>query len=230
MDTPYKLIVLEETESTQEVAKTTFTGRPQLVVAHRQTAGRGRSGRRWETAPRGLAASLALRPEWQQAAWSRLPLLAGVAACSAVPADVSLKWPNDLMVGSAKCGGILIESDGEIVTIGLGLNLWWEASPDGIGAVFRSDPGPSAALDVATAWAQRVLAGLRSGQDDWGLDIYRSLCQTIGQDLTWHPNGEGRAVGIAEDGGLVVDTGTDTIIIRSGEVTHIRMRRFGSTK
>jgi BirA family biotin operon repressor/biotin-[acetyl-CoA-carboxylase] ligase len=74
-----------------------------VVVAEAQTAGKGRLGRTWVAPPRsGLFLSILLRPEVPPARWGWLPLLAGVAAQSAVSRiaelDVSLKWPNDLIV------------------------------------------------------------------------------------------------------------------------------------
>jgi BirA family biotin operon repressor/biotin-[acetyl-CoA-carboxylase] ligase len=99
---------------------------PVLLAAEEQSAGRGRRGRRWHS-PRGagitfsLAAPLA-RPPRQLAA---LPLVAGVAVAQALRAlgtQVALKWPNDLVVGEAKLGGILVESRNRIVVIGIGIN------------------------------------------------------------------------------------------------------------
>ncbi len=74
-----------------------------VIVAESQTAGKGRLGRSWVAPPRsGLFCSILLRPEVPQGRWGWLPLLAGVAACSAVrrigELDVALKWPNDLIV------------------------------------------------------------------------------------------------------------------------------------
>lgn len=117
-----------------------------IVLAERQTAGRGRLGRSWESPARaGLTASLLLRPGaaavergWQPVPPSRygwLPLLAGVAAVEAIrrttPLDPSLKWPNDLQLptdaGPAKVGGILAEgtatADGMAVVLGVGINV-----------------------------------------------------------------------------------------------------------
>jgi len=99
---------------------------PILLAAEEQTAGRGRRGRRWHS-PHGagitfsLAAPLA-RPPRELAA---LPLVAGVAvarALRALGAPVALKWPNDLLVGEAKLGGILIESRAGVAVIGVGIN------------------------------------------------------------------------------------------------------------
>jgi BirA family biotin operon repressor/biotin-[acetyl-CoA-carboxylase] ligase len=120
-----------------------------VVVAERQTAGRGRLGRTWTSPARaGLAVSVLLRPgdppraasqdpehpEVGGVAISRygwLPLLAGVALVAAVSRlaelDAVLKWPNDLLVDGGKCGGILAEvvpgTQPAAVVVGVGLNV-----------------------------------------------------------------------------------------------------------
>src|SRR6516164_482086 len=86
-----------------------------VLVAEAQTAGRGRMGRRWASPPgAGLTFSVLLRPDGVPGAllgW--VPLLAGVAAAAAVRAvaavEPGLKWPNDVLIGGAKLGGILAE-------------------------------------------------------------------------------------------------------------------------
>jgi BirA family transcriptional regulator, biotin operon repressor / biotin---[acetyl-CoA-carboxylase] ligase len=151
------LRVLPEVESTNTaMLAAAAEGAPHasVLVAEAQTAGRGRSGRTWTAPPRsGLFVSILVRPQDVPAArWGWLPLLAGVAARSAVSRlaaiDVSLKWPNDLVVTGApdqdgpvarpagepdggygagrKLGGILAEraaGPDPAVVIGLGLNV-----------------------------------------------------------------------------------------------------------
>ncbi len=113
---------------------------PLWVLADRQTAGRGRSGRGWVSEPGNLLASLALPLSAPPAAIPQLSLLAGVAAvdavraaCGAVP-GLRLKWPNDVLVVGGKLGGILVEASGirsgRIAVIGIGLNL--AAAPAGL--------------------------------------------------------------------------------------------------
>src|SRR5882724_1347804 len=105
------LRVLPELDSTNTALLTAADdGAPHgsVVVAESQTAGRGRLGRAWTAPPRsGLFLSILLRPEAPASRWGWLPLLAGVAARSAVSRvaelEVALKWPNDLILpGPAK--------------------------------------------------------------------------------------------------------------------------------
>ncbi len=106
-------------------------GRARILAAEEQIAGRGRRGRRWHSAP-GTAAtfSVARRLRCAPGALGGLSLAAGVAAVRALRglgvAEVSLKWPNDLMLRGAKLGGILVEtrqSNGDVLAvIGIGIN------------------------------------------------------------------------------------------------------------
>lgn len=148
------LRVLPEVDSTNTaLLAAAADGAPHgsVVVAEWQTAGKGRLGRTWVAPPRsGLFLSILLRPEVSPSRWGWLPLLAGVAARSAVTRiaelDVSLKWPNDLIVPETrpeavdadtdhvsgyglgrKLGGILAEQGGmpaePCVVIGIGINV-----------------------------------------------------------------------------------------------------------
>src|SRR5688572_28899100 len=119
--------VVERCGSTNDLVFEANRAKPVLIAAEEQTAGRGRRGRRWHSAP-GAGATFSLgcrinRPVRELAA---LSLVAGVAtarALRAVGVNARLKWPNDLVVGGAKLGGILVEtrSSGYAV-IGIGIN------------------------------------------------------------------------------------------------------------
>ncbi len=220
MATRYALVALNETSSTQDEARSRFAGAPLLVVADRQTAGRGRSGRRWESAPRAVAASLAFMPQWPLAAWPRLSLVAGLAARDAFGFD--LKWPNDLVVADRKVGGLLSESDEAVAIVGLGVNLWWPQAPAGYGAMYRDDPGPSAAAEHARRWADALFARVERGAEDWGIDDYRAACSTIGKQVTWKPEGSGRVVAVDDEGRLLVATESGLVALVSGEVSEVR--------
>lgn len=98
------------------------------LVARRQTAGKGRAGRRWEDGAGNFMGStvVALRPG--DPLPHTLALVTGLAAAEAVAAvpgapQVMLKWPNDLLVAGAKLAGILLERASNIVVIGVGVNL-----------------------------------------------------------------------------------------------------------
>jgi len=129
-------LLLTETGSTNDVARDQGRrGEPAgfVVAASRQTAGRGRLGRAWESPPgRGLYVSILLRPDVPVSETSRLPILASVAAVDAVEVVTGtrpqIKWPNDLLMGGRKLGGLLIETETAgprlaFAVIGIGLNV-----------------------------------------------------------------------------------------------------------
>jgi BirA family biotin operon repressor/biotin-[acetyl-CoA-carboxylase] ligase len=130
-------VVLRETGSTQDHARGLPVG--SVVVAWRQTHGRGRNGRTWaDTGTDGLALSANVAP----AAPERLAGRAAVAACEAVEQatldsgrgspSVRIKWPNDLWIDGRKLGGILIEQDPSRATIGIGINVSQRQLPESI--------------------------------------------------------------------------------------------------
>jgi BirA family transcriptional regulator, biotin operon repressor / biotin---[acetyl-CoA-carboxylase] ligase len=103
-----------------------------VVVADVQTKGRGRGRKKWESLKGGLWFSVILRPNVPSPKLPLLQFLAAIATRQALENEtgmsVKLKWPNDLVLGSAKLGGILIESKtlGDSVSfaiLGIGLNI-----------------------------------------------------------------------------------------------------------
>jgi BirA family biotin operon repressor/biotin-[acetyl-CoA-carboxylase] ligase len=223
MATPYSLQVYDEVTSTQDIAAAALVDEPILVVAGRQTAGRGRSQRTWESAPRAMAASLAMRPTWDLGSWPLIPLVAGLAAADTLEGEVTLKWPNDLLIGEDKVGGILVEGSDGVLVVGCGLNLWWPDAPAGSGALAVADPGPDAAEATATAWADRFLERMSAGPEKWGRTDYLARSATIGRRVTWEPNGEGEAIDLGDDGSLIVETTHGAQRLIAGEIRHLRM-------
>lgn len=217
MATPYRQLRIDSATSTQDVARDAHRDVPVLVITPVQTEGRGRSGARWVSAPRALAVSLAftaasddLRP---------FSLMAAVAAVRALGSP-RLKWPNDLLVGEAKVGGILVERSEGLVVVGLGVNLWWPDSPSGMSGLHVDDPGTGEHAEAGALWGAHMVGLV--GSAGWPADEYRTLCTTLGREITWEPDGTGRAVDVDEDGGLVVETAGGRRTLHSGGVGHLR--------
>jgi len=111
------------------------TGAPDGSVhfADEQLLGRGRGNHGWHSpAGEGLYVSVLLRPQWAARRMPLLPLAAGLAAAAAVSAAaglaIDLRWPNDLLIGPRKVGGILVEAktEGDRITfavVGIGINV-----------------------------------------------------------------------------------------------------------
>ena len=218
MATPYWQLRRDEVPSTQDLARTQLGSIPVVVIAAAQTAGRGRSGSGWLTAPRALAVSVAYRATSEED--RPISLTAGVAGRRALGAMVGLKWPNDLEMGDAKVGGILVEQSDGVVVVGMGLNLWWPDPPEGVGALHEDDPGAERHAQIGALWAAELLSLLRV--EGWPIDEYRQACVTLGRDISWEPDGSGRAVDVSETGALMIEDDSGLREIHSGAVRHVR--------
>jgi BirA family biotin operon repressor/biotin-[acetyl-CoA-carboxylase] ligase len=140
-------------------------------VARRQTAGRGRSDRPWVSVPGNLHSSLLVRLPSPRGLLPQLSLVAGVATVDAIrqatgggPAGLRLKWPNDVLVGQAKCAGILIESifgrRTATVVIGIGVNLAWHPADLGRATTDLAEHGCHVSPEV-------VLGSLSEAMHNW---------------------------------------------------------------
>jgi len=124
-----------------------------VFFADEQAAGRGRGDHRWQSvAGEGLYVSLLMRPTVSAAQLPLIPLAAGLAAADAIRAVagvvIDLRWPNDLLIGPRKVGGILVESKTEaagpaFAVVGVGINVHQRTFDPAL-----STPGIS--LDLAT--------------------------------------------------------------------------------
>jgi BirA family transcriptional regulator, biotin operon repressor / biotin---[acetyl-CoA-carboxylase] ligase len=206
-----------------------------VVAAGRQRQGRGRLGRTWHAEPGdALLFSLVLRPDLEPSRAGLLPLLAGAAMAEAA-ADVSgapvrCKWPNDLLVGRAKAGGILAESDlldGVLrhVVIGIGVNLRVPPDVPDAGAL-SGDVEP---LDLLTRFLSGFRAAYRPGDDGFApavIERWSGVSATLGREVTaTRSDGvtvHGRATALDERGGLVLSTTDGPATVAFGEILHLR--------
>lgn len=218
-----------------------------VLVAEEQTSGRGRLDRSWTAPARsGLFLSVLLKPDVPVHRWGWLPLLTGVAAATGLAksagVDISLKWPNDLLVSiggeERKTGGILAERAGEdAIVVGLGVNVTLredELPVPAAGSLLLAD---AVSTDRDTL-LRAVLRSLGQWYGDWvradgdpeasGLQAaYTDGCATLGRrvraDLPGERMLEGEAVGLDGDGRLVVATeGGGTEAVGAGDIVHLR--------
>lgn len=213
------------------------------LVAMEQTAGRGRLDRQWVSPPgASISLSLLLRPRPEFPQWGWLSILAGLAVSSALadlapdPSRVTLKWPNDVLIGGAKVCGILSERierpDGARAVVGMGINV----------SLTREQlPVPNAtslALEGLPTDPEPVIAGVLRHFEDyyatWSLsgdlrDLYEARCASIGAPLTvvvdaaTSVEGVGRGVDAFGRLRVATDAGMQTFAV--GDVVHARLGR-----
>lgn len=212
-----------------------------VLLAEQQTRGRGRRGRQWASPlAANLYLSVARHFSGGLARLGGLSLVAGVAVAEALRgagfAEVGLKWPNDLVAGDRKLGGLLVEGGGEHggpvrAVIGLGLNVRMPAEfavrieQPWIDLAAWQQPVPSR-NQLAVRILSRLLPALETFDRDGlapflhhyaGLDVLRGRSVTVHQ-----ANGaqqQGIAEGIADDGALRVHIDGVLHAVHAGEVS-----------
>lgn len=233
----WPVVRFDEIDSTNEEARRRAGGGdtgPNWLVTGSQTAGRGRLGRQWSS-PRGNLFTTALLPfpgTLQEAALACFS--AGLAVIDAAKAlgvetgQLKLKWPNDVLVGSAKLAGILIETGalhGKLwMAAGFGVNV--EVAPeraDRVTTCLTALPGGASitaqrllsALDIAfrARLFQLLNDGFGSTREAW-----LSHAAALGAKVELNPVSgriEGVMTGLAEDGALILR-------LQDGSETHVR--------
>lgn len=252
------LTFVAETGSTNAdlVAAATNTDNFAVLIAGYQSAGRGRAGRDW-LAPAGssLFVSVLLKPQGVQATkFSWLPLLAGLAMTSTVAgilpnSKVSLKWPNDVLVGANKISGVLSELVPDLsgVVIGAGLNVLQtkEQLPIETATSLQVEAATELQLDAILA---SYLKNLRELYEPWlaakGDAIASGLrnqviaaCSTLGAAGSYREGVNdvrailpaenevlGAAIGVDDSGRLIVQPvgSTELVAVAAGDIVHLR--------
>ncbi len=237
------VVVKSETVSTNYDAREMSSGlsRPLLVLADRQSGGRGRQGKAFYSPKGGLYMTLALP--------CGLPLseIIGVTSCTAVAvsqaiekvcgAVCGIKWVNDIYLNGGKLCGILVESindyskmTSEVLLIGIGVNLI-EApniTDSEVKAVSLKGFGISCDRDELCVQIVKNIIAMQKDSFDFKkyVNEYRSRSIVLGNDVIFTQNGEkynGKAIHITENGALTVDCSGCKITLDSGEI-HLRIR------
>jgi BirA family biotin operon repressor/biotin-[acetyl-CoA-carboxylase] ligase len=218
--------ILESTTSTLDIAhRLAAEGAPAgtLVIANEQTAGRGRGGKSWRSAPgAGLWLTLIDRPA-DNSGLGVLSLRVGLASAEALdrfaPEPIRLKWPNDLYIDQGKLGGILVEARWreqavEWVAIGLGVNV---KAPDNVETAAGLEPGTER-LDVLADLVPAVVAATRAkGPLDAG-EMEEFAARDIARGRRCIEPAVGRVTGITPSGELLVALADAIVPFRSGSL------------
>lgn len=218
-------------------------GHPHLstLLTRDQRAGRGRLDRAWTTPPgSALAVSVLLRVgavDTAERGW--IPLVAGAAMASAIRAqlpalDVTVKWPNDVLVAGLKISGILAEvlpSDPHAVVVGVGVNTTMAEvdlpvpTATSFAALGREVDEDRLLADFLTELRDRIAALAVGGGAAVAAGV-AERCSTLGTDVAVHlPDGtilHGRAERLDQEGRLIVSAEGVESVIAAGDVVHVR--------
>jgi len=219
------LYLHESVPSTNDVARRLAeegAGEGTAVLARTQSQGRGRLGRSWASPPGGLYLSVVLRPHLPPARWPLLSLAVALGAAAGAEevsrTTVELKWPNDLIAGGGKVGGVLLEAGADHAVAGIGIN----AAPAAAlppGAVALGVPLPP----LVRAVLVHVEGSVDLAYTDPGkmLARWRPRCLTLGRRVRVVGTDivEGVAEDVDEDGALIVRTRAGVRRIVAGEVS-----------
>ena len=239
-------LCLNEIDSTNEEAKRFAQSEDNrvddgfFVISEKQTKGKGRLGNNWINSDNlNLAFSIVLKPDLLPSDITSITLIAGLSICKAfrkLGIMAYLKWPNDIIINGKKAVGILTEISCEVerinyVIVGIGVNINAEKFDESI-----SQKATSLFIETGTHFkrAEILNAILVEFEENYYKFVsaksfsifvkeYESCCLNIGKKIkAISRQGEiiGTAVGISENGGLIVkDDKNDDISIVSGEVS-----------
>ena len=205
-----------------------------VFVTEYQSAGRGRLDRTFEaTESSALLFSLYLEPKRNKTQWSVIPLLTGLSLVTALTKldqtlPISLKWPNDLLIGEKKVAGILAEATVDGVIVGIGLNVEMAKSELPVPTATSLKLENFAELNRNVILSE-ILRNLALTIELWESDShdlfeqYREVSSTLGKEVEIHlPSGEiitSRATGITNVGELQLANGAR---VNVGDVIHLR--------
>lgn len=232
----YHLLSFDSLDSTNDEAKRLAKGggsHGAVIWAKKQTEGRGRMGRNWVSSDGNLFVSILLQPDKVQNEFAQLSFVAAIAALEATaplladPKALACKWPNDILLGDKKLGGILLESfqtDGGLpwVVVGVGINVDSFPPRTEFPATCLKDAGVELVsakiilsrfihhfIECYNEWNNKGFAPIRKKwmKYAWGLD--KRLCARLPDSQI-----EGICTGIDEDGTLVLklDNGKKELI------------------
>jgi BirA family biotin operon repressor/biotin-[acetyl-CoA-carboxylase] ligase len=216
-----RIVHLAATPSTMDVAKElarkgcpAFT----VVAADRQTKGRGRLRREWQSAAGGLYVTVVLRPDLPVLMSGRVNFAASVALARVLRSDygvaAGLKWPNDILVQGRKLCGLLSEMEAEsdrvaFINIGIGMNVNNRVTAiEPPATSLKTLLGRTVARrEILSRFLDEFEAGIAAG--DWGAVIpeWKRLSVTLGRPvriITGREEVRGVAIDLDEDGGLML--------------------------
>ncbi|MBN1396804.1 MAG: biotin--[acetyl-CoA-carboxylase] ligase [Bacteroidetes bacterium] len=210
-----------------------------VVIAEFQTAGRGRLGRVWQSqSGSNLLFSVIIRPKLEINKIGLLPFFAAAGAAQALEnvtgSYFECKWPNDILLNGKKSCGILLESSFQHNTldyaiIGMGVNVnqkeFGGNIKDGVTSLcleFEKEFDRREVFRQIMISLELLYSDVRTGNFTRAISEWKSRTSIFGKQISINQSGErlqGIAVGLSDDGGLILDTRNGQRICYAGDVT-----------
>ncbi len=237
-----RIIRLDEATSTNDVAKSHGrSGEPEglVIVARRQTQGRGRQGREWISPEGGLYLSVLLRPDLDPKELTALTIHFVVPVAKAIEnitgLKTELKWPNDVQIGGRKVAGLLVEGTGQqgkiaFLVLGIGINVNNAAKDLGLEGATSLSEEAGREIDQE-ALLEEILSELRSHYErfkkgEYPEDEYVQRSSVLGHQIEaviGRESFRGKALYLAPDGALVIKS-DEGLVLRLSWVNDTSLR------
>ncbi|KYC54446.1 MAG: putative biotin ligase [Candidatus Methanofastidiosum methylothiophilum] len=234
-----KILFLKEVDSTNNRAKQIALEEKEgtVVISEKQTSGRGRRGRNWESPEGGIAISFILKPNVSPERAPQMTLISSLALVETLNTihnglNAKIKWPNDILISGRKISGILTELSADMekinyVVVGVGVNL---------NSTIENLPENATSLEIETKEQVPVKQFLKSffnhydklyleylnGGIDQIIERWKKNSDTLGKKVKIigiNETYEGLAKDIDENGALILETNEKEIRVYSGDVS-----------
>lgn len=241
-----KIFVFDTIDSTNTYSKTivgSIDNQPTLVLAEKQTHGKGRFNRRWQSEKgKNLTFSLIVESKVARDRLGVLPLCVAESVARAIEkvaaVPVETKWPNDLLVDGKKLCGILLESvtdhspkAGQFIIVGIGFNVNQQKFPATMNAtsLYHSMGTPVDRSQLLFHIINK-LQWLTHPPPDSDIDVmlqkWKTRCSMLGKNIVVESGKailKGLAKTVAQDGALIVKIGAEDRKVYAGDVTIVKM-------
>lgn len=222
------------------------TNNGSIIVASKQTGGRGRSGRKWVSPKGGIWISIILQPKFDISITTLFPIASALALSIAIEKTFSispeLKWPNDLTIKGKKVAGMLVDvalesNKIEYLVLGVGINFnvnvkeiekMVKGTPNFYGVASlteqKNEIKPIKLVQAFLVELERIYKLLETKQTKKIISEWTSRSSTIGKNVelnTIDAKIKGKAMRIDEDGALVVSENGKTNRIIAGDIIHL---------